>query len=95
MASLIRDEQGAISSARVGLWSTCCFSAWYIVAHDKPDVAVLSLLGSALLGFMGWAAGPRIAQYLLPQIGAVAQGIASARPPYPTMDVNERDKDDF
>lgn len=78
----------------MGLWSTCLFSAHYIVTHDKPDVAVLSLLGSVLLGFMGWAAGPRVAQYLLPTIGQVAQGIAQARPPYPTMDVNERGLDD-
>lgn len=86
----LRDEQGAWSSARIGLWTVLAFTAWYIVSHDKPDTGVLSLLGSALLGFMGWAGGPRMMQYLGPQIGAVAQGIASAKAPYPSMDVGER-----
>jgi hypothetical protein len=91
--TVLRDEQGSWSSARIGLWSVLVFTAWYIISHDKPDTGVLSLLGSALLGFMGWAGGPRVAQYLLPQIGAAAQGIASARPPYPSMDMNEKGDD--
>ena len=94
MASLLRDEQGAWSSARVGLWSVLGFTGWYIVSHDKPDTAVLSLLGSVCIGFMAWAGGPRAMQYLGPTIGNVAQGIASARPPYAGMDVNERQGDD-
>lgn len=91
--SLLRDERGAWSSARVGMWTVLLFAGWYIVAHDKPDTAVLSLLGSLELGFMAWAGGPRAMQYLGPQIGAVAQGIASARPPFAGMDQNERGDD--
>jgi len=87
---VLHDERGALSSARVGLWTVLAFTGWYIVSHDKPDGAVLSLLGSVLIGFMAWAGGPRMAQYLGPQIGAVAQGIAQARPPFSGMDVNER-----
>lgn len=91
--SALRDEQGAWSSARIGLWSVMGFSGWYIVSHDKPDTAVLSLLGSVLIGFMAWAGGPRAMQYLGPQIGAVAQGIAQARPPFAGMDHNEKGDD--
>lgn len=88
--SALRDEQGAWSSARIGMWTVLVFTGWYIVTREKPDAGVLSLCGSALLGFMAWAGGPRAMQYLGPTIGNVAQGIASARPPYPTMDVDER-----
>lgn len=79
MSNAVRDEQGAWSSARIGMWTTLAFTGWYIVTHDKPDAGVLSLCGSALLGFMAWAGGPRMAQYIAPQIGAVAQGIASSK----------------
>jgi hypothetical protein len=30
------------------------------------------------VAFASWAAGPRIAEYLAPQLGAVVQGLASA-----------------
>lgn len=76
------------------MWAVLIFTFWYIVAFPRPDAGVLSLLGSALLGFMAWAAGPRMAQYIGPQIGSVASGIASAKPPYPTMDMNERGEED-
>lgn len=90
LVSLVTDERHQLSSARVGLWTVLAFTGWYIVAHEKPDTGVLSLCGSALLGFMAWAGGPRMAQYIAPQIGAVAQGIAQARPPYAGMDAHER-----
>ena len=44
---------------------------------DVPEPAYV-LLGSLVIGLLAWAAGPRTAQYLAPQIGAVASGIAQA-----------------
>ena len=88
--SLLRDERGDWSSARVGMWTVLVFLGVYIVTHAKPDTAVLSLGGSIELGFMAWAGGPRAMQYLGPQIGAVAQGIAQSRPPFEGMDMHER-----
>ena len=44
---------------------------------DVPNAAY-ALLGTIFTGLLAWAAGPRIAQYLLPQIGAVAQGIGAS-----------------
>ena len=85
----LRDEQGAWSSARIGLWTTLVFAGWYIVTNERPEPDVLSLLGSALMGFMAWAGGPRMAQYIAPQIGAIAQGIGAARPPHAGMDKDE------
>ena len=42
-----------------------------------PEIAY-TLLGSLNVGLLAWAGGPRVAQYLAPQIGAVASGIAQA-----------------
>jgi hypothetical protein len=61
LASLLKDERGAWSSARVGLWATLLFLGWYIVSHDAPDADVLSLGGTALVMFGGWAAGSKFA----------------------------------
>lgn len=89
---LLRDERGSWSSARVGMWTVLAFLGWYIVAHDRPDTGVLSLGGTALVGFMGWAAGSKFAT-AWGNLGSIAQGIAQAKPPYATMDVNESGDD--
>jgi hypothetical protein len=91
--SLLRDERGSVSTARVGLWTVLLFLGWYIVSHEKPDTGVLSLGGTALVMFGGWAAGSKFAT-AWGGLGQVAQGIASARPPWPTMDINEKGDDD-
>ena len=44
---------------------------------DVPEPAYV-LLGSLVVGLLAWAGGPRVAQYLAPQMGAVASGIAKA-----------------
>ena len=88
--SLLRDERGDWSTARVGLWTVLVYLGWYIVAHDKPDAGVLSLGGTALVMFGGWAAGSKFAT-AWGGLGQVAQGIASARPPFEGMEMRERD----
>lgn len=90
--TLLRDERGDWSFARVGLSAVLVFLGWYIVSHDKPDTGVLSLGGTALVMFGGWAAGSKFAT-AWGNLGGVAQGIASAKPPYPTMDQNEKGDD--
>lgn len=87
---LIRDETGSLSTARVGLWTVLLFLGWYIVTREKPDTGVLSLGGTALVMFGGWAAGSKFAT-AWGNLGGVAQGIAQARPPFASMDQNERD----
>ena len=89
MNNLLKDEKGAWSSARVGMWVNLAAVYAVVVWTSTPSPVVMSALASIELGFMGWAAGPRIAEYLLPQIGAMAQGIASARPPHAGMDKDE------
>ena len=90
MMSLLRDERGDWSTARCGLWAVLVFLGWYIVAMDAPDAGVLSLGGTALVMFGGWAAGSKFAT-AWGSLGGVAQGIASAKAPYPTMDQDEGD----
>lgn len=93
MSNVVKDEQGSWSSARIGMWTNLAAIYLYVLLAEVPSPVVLAPLASIELGFMGWAAGPRIAQYLLPQIGAVAQGIGMARPPHAGMDQNERGDD--
>ena len=44
---------------------------------EVPNAAY-ALLGTIFTGLLAWTSGPRIAQYLGPQIGAVAKGIGDA-----------------
>jgi hypothetical protein len=81
MKGIITDEQGNMSAARVFLACTLLFTAIIIVldsvAWDVPGAAY-TLLGSLGVGLLAWAGGPRVAQYVAPQIGAVASGIAKS-----------------
>lgn len=77
-----RDEQGDKSLARVLCLGALLFTFAIIVWDTNSPVevpgAVWALLTSIDLALIGWAAGPRLARYLFPQVGAAAQGVASA-----------------
>lgn len=83
LSHLIEDESGDLSAARCGMWLTLLLAYVTVVvdlvrvAHAVPNT-VYGLEGTMFMAFASWAAGPRIAQYLAPQVGAVAQGLASA-----------------
>ena len=76
------DEQGDWSLARVLCVGALVFTFAVVVVDTLAVVEVAgaawALLTSVDLALIGWAAGPRIARYLLPQVGAAAQGVASA-----------------
>ena len=79
---ILADEKGNPSAARVLLVASLAFTAAIIVADsllwaEVPNAAY-ALLGTIFTGLLAWTAGPRIAQYLGPQIGAVAQGIGAS-----------------
>ncbi|MDB4876477.1 MAG: hypothetical protein JWM41_2923 [Gemmatimonadetes bacterium] len=87
LRQLVEDEKQKLSAARVGLWITVVLA----LATVGVDVAltlgrakalipntVYGLEGTMFTVFASWAAGPRIAQYLGPQVGQVAAGLASA-----------------
>jgi hypothetical protein len=78
---ILTDERGTLSAARVLLTASMVFIAVIIVLDstiwDVPEPAYV-LLGSWGIGLLAWAGGPRVAQYLAPQVGAVASGIAQA-----------------
>ncbi|MEA3244798.1 MAG: hypothetical protein U9Q74_01450 [Gemmatimonadota bacterium] len=87
LGELIHDEKGKLSVARCGLWLTIGV-ALVVMAVDVHLVVsgaearvpntVYALLGTMFTAFAAWAGGPRIAQYLAPQVGQVASGIAAA-----------------
>lgn len=79
---ILSDERGNLSAARVLLTASLAFTAAIIVADsllwaEVPNAAY-ALMGTILTGLLGWSAGPRIAQYILPQIGAIASGIGAS-----------------
>ena len=78
---ILTDERCSLSAARVLLTASMVFIAVIIVLDstfwDVPEPAYV-LLGSWGIGLLAWAGGPRMAQYLAPQVGAVASGIAQA-----------------
>jgi len=99
---IFKDERGTPSAARVFLATTMAFSALIIVLDsiiwDVPEPAYV-LLGSLGVGLLAWTAGPRMAAYIGPQIGAVASGIAQAikdpkRPDLLDNDVKFRENDE-
>jgi hypothetical protein len=79
---ILADEKGNPSAARVLLVASLAFTAAIIVADSLlwatvPNAAY-ALLGTIFTGLLAWTAGPRIAQYILPQIGAIASGIGAS-----------------
>ena len=82
IAQLLSDEKGKLSAARALLVGSLFFTGalilFDIVLWGDVSNAIYALLGTIFTGLLAWAAGPRIAQYLLPQIGAVAQGIGAS-----------------
>ena len=78
---ILTDERGSLSSARTFLLASLVFSGMLIVLDstiwEVPEV-IYTLLGRLDIGLLAWAAGPRVAQYLGPQVAGVASGIAKA-----------------
>jgi hypothetical protein len=79
---ILKDERGSLSAARIFLFASLVFTAAIIVADallwaTVPNAAY-ALLGTIFTGLLAWTAGPRIAQYFGPQIGAVASGIGAS-----------------
>ena len=81
LKEILADERGNPSAARTFLFGSLVFTGTIIVLDSVmlavPEIAY-TLLGSLNVGLLAWAGGPRVAQYLAPQIGAVAAGIAKA-----------------
>ena len=81
MIEIVKDERGSLSAARVFLAVSLVFTGVIIVLDstvwEVPE-SVYSLLGGLAVGLVAWAGGPRVAQYLGPQVAGVASGIAKA-----------------
>ena len=66
--SLLRDETGTLSSARVGFFSVLPFVFLVIILDLRAGVTVptdaYALLGGLLTALIAWAGGPRVGKYL-------------------------------
>jgi hypothetical protein len=85
--SMLRDERNKVSSGRALLWLWSLVSLYMVVTHhatlDNVTYAFLSTIEMALIG---WNAGPRIAQYIFPNLGASAKVLAEAKSRFPARD---------
>jgi hypothetical protein len=78
--ALIRDEAGKPSTSRVAFWIVLLITLGIILfAPARIPPAAYSLLGGTIIALASWAAGPRIAQYIGPQIGSTAAAIGQAK----------------
>lgn len=80
--SLLHDERGQWSSARCAFWAILFFTVVVITgdvffARDVEN-AVYAILTTCFMATASWAAGPRIAQYLAPQIAAATKAVGEA-----------------
>lgn len=80
--TLVADEQGNLSSARCLLWLTVIVAlrVVYLDATEwaDPSAAAYTLLTTMIVCFTAWAGGPRLAQYVMPQLGAAVAAVGSA-----------------
>lgn len=93
--SVIKDETGNYSTARVLLW------VWTVVIvimlfsdYTHLTQAVLTFLSSVYLFLASWAAGPRIAAYLAPQISKTVSAIGQAKTVTQSSDIKELSEQD-
>ena len=80
--TILHDEQGNWSMGRILLLGSLVLTFLLIVIDTFVEAEVpgpaYALLGTVFTGLLAWVAGPRIAQYVGPQMGAVASGISQA-----------------
>jgi hypothetical protein len=79
--STLRDERGQQSAARTFLLWALVYQAAYLVlwGREEDTLGVTCTFFAAIdTPLIIWAAGPRIAQYLGPQAGAIVQGVAES-----------------
>jgi hypothetical protein len=82
--TLFRDEQRKFSLARTltALWSALCMAVVIYELTSKTHYSVNNVtwafLSTIELALIAWAGGPRIAQYIAPQIGTAIGSISAA-----------------
>lgn len=77
----LHDERGQRSAARTFLLWALVYQGAYLAVWGRQDdtLGVVCTFFAAIdTPLIVWAAGPRIAQYLGPQAGAIVQGVAES-----------------
>lgn len=81
---MLMDETGYRSTSRVGIWIVMVFTLVMIALDfsipglEVPEPAYV-ILGTMFTFFAVWAMGPRMAEYIGPQLGAVIGGLGASR----------------
>lgn len=82
LVTVLQDETGSFSAARVLLFTWLANAALYIWQHepttDDSIAVVLTFFTGIAVPLIMWAGGPRIAQYLAPAMSSIMQASADA-----------------
>lgn len=93
---LIADESGKPSTARFAFWIVLIWTILIItlvgLGWMELSSAAYALLGTIFTFTTVWAAGPRIAQYLGPQIGRAISAISRAKADTRLPDIRKDDE---
>ena len=93
--SLVRDEKGKLSSARVAMWLVLLWSVSLVTAEAVGWITLsggaYGFIGAAVIALISWAGGPRIAQHIGGQISGVASALSRARGTDNRFEDDERD----
>jgi asparagine N-glycosylation enzyme membrane subunit Stt3 len=80
--SFLTDERGARSSARLLLWIELAVitaqTSAAVFLGKNPSNAIWSLHAGIITALAAGAWGPRVAQYLAPQLAGFAQSVGAA-----------------
>lgn len=79
MKTLLQDEQGRLSTARSVLWLWTVGFLVLVFKYHPLDAATLASLTNVELALIACIGGPRIAQYLLPQLGLVSAALTKSK----------------
>ena len=85
-----KDERCNYSSSRILLWLWTALVFFLLLRH--PDIltnAILAFLSTVYMALVCWAAGPRISQYIGPQLGQAANAIGQAKSVEMSTDIAE------
>jgi hypothetical protein len=78
MTSLWKDEQGNYSTFRALLWVVTGAALGWVFSHAVEPTLALTYFQTLQLALVGGAGGPRLMQYLAPQLAAAARALRRA-----------------
>ncbi len=85
--TMLKDEQGKMSSGRALLWAWSLASLYLVVTqYASIDNNILAFLSTIELALIGWVGGARVAEYIFPALKDTVKTIVTAKTRFPVRD---------